>query len=116
MHDFSLGDAILALDAVIASRALFALIGLILAALTLELASIAVIWQAYGALYGDKAQQCFATGIGLGLASANVAIATLGKLAGPPLPGGTITIASTSLIIAVISSNTPTETSSNCFK
>jgi len=43
VHDFSLGDAILALDAVIASRALSALIGLILAALVLELASIAVI-------------------------------------------------------------------------
>lgn len=106
----------LALDAVIASRALSAFIGPMLTALALELASIAVIWQAYGALYGDKAQQYFATGIGLGLASANVAIAILGKLAGPPLPGGTITVASTFLIIAVISSNAPTETSSNCFK
>ena len=116
VYGFALGYTMLGLDAAIASKASSAFIGPMLTALALELASIAVIWQAYGALYGDKAQQCFATGIGLGLASANVAIAILGKLAGPPLPGGTITIASTSLIIAVISSNTPTETSSNCFK
>ena len=115
MHDFSLGDTILALDAVIASRALSALIGLILAALALELASIAVIWQAYGALYGDKAQQCFATGIGLGLIGVNVTTAILGHLSKSPLPGGTIRVELLSAIIGVIALDTPTERLRNCF-
>lgn len=115
MHDFSLGDTILALDAVIASRALSALIGLILAALALELASIAVIWQAYGALYGDKAQQCFATGIDLGLIGANVTTAILGHLSKSPLPGGTVKAMLLSAIIGVTALDTPTERLRNCF-
>lgn len=115
MHDFSLGDTILALDAVIASRALSALIGPILAALALELASIAVIWQAYGALYGDKDQQCFATGIGLGLIGANVTMAILGHLSKSPLPGGTIRMELLSAIIGVTALDAPTERLRNCF-
>nr|WP_311463890.1 hypothetical protein [uncultured Ottowia sp.] len=115
MHDFSLGDTILALDAAIALKASSALIGLILTALALELAPIAVIWQAYGALYGEKAQQCFATGIGLGLISANVAMAILEHLSKAPLPGGTIRVALLSAIIGVTALDTPTERLRNCF-
>lgn len=105
----------LALDAVIASRALSAFIGPMLTALALELASIAVIWQAYGALYGDKAQQCFVTGIGLGLISANVTMAILEHLSKAPLPGGTIRVALLSAIIGVTALDTPTERLRNCF-
>ena len=115
MHDFSLGDTILALDAVIASRASPAFIGPMLTALALELASIAVIWQAYGALYGDKAQQCFATGIGLGLIGANVTMAILGHLSKSPLPGGTIRMELLSAIIGVTALDAPTERLRNCF-
>ena len=87
----------------------------ILEALALELASIAVIWQAYGALYGDKAQQCFATGIGLGLIGANVTMAILGHLSKSPLPGGTIRMELLSAIIGVTALDAPTERLRNCF-
>ena len=115
MHDFALGYTMLGLDAAIASKASSAFIGPILAALVLELASIAVIWQAYGALYGDKAQQCFATGIGLGLIGANVTMAILGHLSKSPLPGVTIRMELLSAIIGVTALDTPTERLRNCF-
>ena len=115
VYGFALGYTMLGLDAAIASKASSAFIGPILAALVLELTSIAVIWQAYGALYGDKAQQCFVTGIGLGLISANVAMAILEHLSKAPLPGGTIRVALLSAIIGVTALDTPTERLRNCF-
>ena len=115
VYGFALGYTMLGLDAAIASKASSAFIGPMLTALALELASIAVIWQAYGALYGDKAQQCFATGIGLGLIGANVTTAILGHLSKSPLPGGTVKAMLLSAIIGVTALDTPTERLRNCF-
>ena len=115
VYGFALGYTMLMLDAAIALKASSAFIVPILEALALELASIAVIWQAYGALYGDKAQQCFATGIGLGLIGANVTMAILGHLSKSPLPGGTVKAMLLSAIIGITALDTPTERLRNCF-
>jgi hypothetical protein len=51
-------------------------------ALALELASAAIIWVSYGALYGEEAQKCFSLGLAAGLIAGGVTVAVLAAAAG----------------------------------
>lgn len=116
VYGFALGYTIAGLDASIASKAGAAFIAPMAAALALELASIAVIWQAYGLLYGDLSQSCFVVGIGMGMSTAGVTVAILGKLSGESLPGGTVTAQLIAALVAVTASSVPTDTLGQCLK
>ena len=94
----------------------------LLEALIITIASAAIVFAAYGAIYGEKVQNCFITGIGIGIAAASLEYAAFMKIANVlrgtgglgELKSSTLTVAVIQFLGALVLSSQNSEPIGNC--